>query len=377
MARVVCAIAFILFAFVYLYYFQADLLFMEQHILSGGKTHYVSSVGTFFIILTLLLLQFCVARLTCFSGTYHTLSYLPSLFVMSFMASGGENFDLQRFSGVWIVVAALLIVAYVAFTLFYRNTIIPMSRNMPADTVFGCLWKNLFMMSVMFMLVCVGGNTNEVLHYRLRMERMIRSKDYENALQVGKRSNNTDESLTMLRAFALSRNRQLGERLFEYPIPDGGSSLLLPNDKNIKCMSFADNEIIKQLSIRKKGSMGVMSYLLYINRQGLAMKAVTDYVLCGYLLDRNLDAFVHEISTKYNLSSPSLPKHYKEALTLYMHLKANPLTVYHDEVMDADYADFQKLSRTYSNPKKKASYIRDSYRGTYWYYYFYGKTFSL
>ena len=101
------------------------------------------------------------------------------------------------------------------------------------------------------------------------------------------------------------------------------------------------------------------------------MKPVTDYLLCGFLLDKNLDGFVNAIRYKYNLSSPSLPKHYREALTLYTHLRANPVLVYHNEVLDADYADFQELERKYTDKRKRESYVRDTYGGTYWFYYFY------
>jgi len=106
------------------------------------------------------------------------------------------------------------------------------------------------------------------------------------------------------------------------------------------------------------------------------MRPATDYILCGYLLDKNLDGFVNEVRRRYNLSSPSLPKHYREALTLYTHLRSNPILVFHNEVMDADYADFQKLVRKYSNAEERESHVRDSYGGTYWFYYFYHKNKS-
>lgn len=117
-----------------------------------------------------------------------------------------------------------------------------------------------------------------------------------------------------------------------------------------------------------------MEYLRYIESNGLAMKPAVDYILCGYLLDRDLDGFVKTVLRKYDVSSPSLPRHYKEALTLYTHLRSNPSIVYHNEVMDADYADFQKLGRTYVDKTVREAEIRDVYGGTYWCYYFYGNS---
>jgi len=343
---------------------------MEQHVLSGGMTHYDRTIGAVLILVLLFLLQVLVSRLTRFRGALHALTYFPSLLFLAFIASGGSDFDTQHFSTAFIVVAALLMILFIVFAIYYHSGVLSTNATVVNDSLQGELWKSLGLMVVMFLLVCAAANTDEVFHYRLRTESLIRSKDYEKALKVGEKSADTDASLTMLRVFALSRTKQLGERLFEYPIPKGGSKLLLPDGKEVKCMSFSPNEIIKQLSIRKKGDADAMKYLLYIEKQGLAMKSVTDYILCGYLLDKNIDAFAHEITKKYNVESPSLPKHYKEALTLYTHLRANPVVVYHNEVADADYADFQKL-KTGDGGKAPASNVRDAYGETYWYYYFY------
>lgn len=343
---------------------------MEQHVLSKGMTHYNRTIGAVLILILLFLLQVCVSRLARFRGALHALTYFPSLLLLALLTSGGADFDTQHFSTSYLLLTALLLIAFVIFAICYRSGALSASNSTVADGVQGELWKNLGLMTIMFFLVCAMANTDEVFHYRLKAERYIRSNDYEKALQVGEKSTDTDASLTMLRAFALSRSKQLGERLFEYPMPKGGSRLLLPDEKDIKCMSFSSNEIIKQLSIRKKGRTEAMSYLLYIERQGLALKSATDYILCGYLLDKNIDAFAHEITKKYNVESPSLPKHYKEALTLYTHLRANPVVVYHNEVADADYSDFQKL-KAENNSKSFTTNVRDTYGQTYWYYYFY------
>ena len=97
---------------------------------------------------------------------------------------------------------------------------------------------------------------------------------------MGEKSDDADSSLTMLRVYALSRSKQLGDRLFEYPLA-GGSDALLPDDQNVRCLFFPESNILRNLSIRKKGVMSSMQYLLYIEENGLAMKSVTDYILCG------------------------------------------------------------------------------------------------
>lgn len=364
-----CAIVFIIFVFTYLYFFQSDLLFMIQHVLSGGTTHYNKTVGAVVITFVLYLIQVGARKLGGLSGDFYVFTYSPSLVLLMALTGVDPDFTDMPFRRFWLWFAPSFLIGYVVVALFLRMKPKQQSPK-PTSTVAGRLWKNLLVMAIMFIAVCLCSNSNTVFHYRLKMEGLLNSDEYEKALRIGEKSDDTDVSLTMLRIYALSRSKQLGERLFEYPVV-GGSDALLPGSDGVRCLFFPERRIFSQLSIRKKGVMRPMDYLLYIDRNGLAMKSATDYILCGYLLDRNLDGFVSAVKGKYNLASPELPKHYKEALTLYTHLRANPILVYHNEVMDADYADFQNLSKKYSDIRERISYVRDTYGDTYWFYYFY------
>lgn len=365
-----CAIVFILFVFIYLFFFQSDLLFMVQHVLSGGATHYDRLIGAIVITAVLYLVYAGAKRLYSFKGGLYAVNFFPSLLLLTALTGVDSDFRGNPFSEVWIWLTPSLLVIYVLLALFLRY--VDASRPHENTSVQGIteLWRGLLLMSVMFILVCICANSNRTFHYRLRVERLLSSGSFAKALEVGNKSDDTDASLTMLRIYALSNQKQLGERLFEYPVT-GGSAALLPGGDSVRCLFYPENRIVRALSIRRKGSMKPMEYLLYVEKNGLAMKPVTDYILCGYLLDKNLDAFVSFVKHCYNLSSPSLPKHYREALTLYTHLRSSPVLVYHNEVMDADYADFQKLEIRYADKRERASYVRDNYGGTYWFYYFY------
>lgn len=342
---------------------------MLQHVLSGGATHYDRTVGTVVITAVLYLVHLGAKRLGGLDRVCHALSYFPSLLLLAALTDVEVDFSVNPLRGLWLWLVPLLLAVYVFLSLAVKynwiETLLP-SYSAPISV----LWKNLLLMACMFIAVCLCGNNDSVLHYRLRVERLLGSGAYSKALMVGEKSDETDASLTMLRAYALSRSGQLGERLFEFPLT-GGSYALLPDGKGVRCLLYPEDRIVRALSIRKKGDMTPMEYLLYIERNGLGRKPVTDYILCGYLLDRNIDAFVNAIRRKYSLTSPSLPKHYKEALTLYTHLRANPVLVFHNEVLDADYADFQNLERKYTDLRERESYVRDMYGDTYWFYYFY------
>lgn len=369
--KAACAVVFVLFAFSYLYFFQADLLAMVQHVLSNGATSYEPFIGTVIITAVLYLVHIGVRKLGGLGDVCHAFTYLPSLLLLVALTDVEGCVGDRLQTGVWLWLSPLLILSYVAVSLFLRFRKVGLMAA-PAAFAMADMWKNLLFMACMFIGVCLLGNSDRVFHYRLRMENLLRGGAYAEALQVGEKSADADVNLTMLRAYALSKSRLLGERLFEYPLT-GGSDALLPDGHVVECLFFPEERIFKSLSIRRKGDMRAMEYLLYIERNGLAMKSAADYMLCGYLLDKDLDAFVKAIQGKYNTASETLPKHYKEALILYTHIRANPVLVYHDEVMDADYADFQRLEGEYSDRRERESYVRDVYGNTYWYYYFYHK----
>ena len=99
-------------------------------------------------------------------------------------------------------------------------------------------------------------------------------------------------------------------------------------------------------------------------------KQSVDYRLCGLLLDKQIDSFAQLVTKYYDISSSTLPRHYKEALTLYTHKRSARAFSYHDSVIDADYEDFLKLVNGSRQGTSRTS-ARDVYGNTYWYYYVY------
>ncbi len=368
-----CAIVFISYTFIYLFFTQADVLAMMQHVLSGGLTHYEKTIGSIIITIVLYALQIVMSNITRFCGKFYALTYFPSLLLLAVLTTVNPDFQHVPFSVVWVWLAPLLLVIYIIIIVVFRKNKLSSSSPLTRGTTIGEVWINLLVLSLMFIVVSCCGTSNKVFRYRMNMEGLLKNDESATALEVGDTYAHTDASLTMLRAYALSRQGQMGERLFEYPLT-GGSNSLLPYRTDVRSLLLSDRDITKFLSIRKKGrDVEPMEYLKYISDNGIALRPVTDYLLCGYLLDRNLDAFVSLIRKKYNIDSPTLPKHYKEALTLYTHLRAHPAIVYRDEVMETDYSDFQKLEREYADPTERVSYLKDQYGKTYWFYYLYPK----
>ncbi len=342
--QVVCAILFIIFTFLYLYLYQADVLMMAQHVLSGGATTYHPLVGAILITIVLSLLSLAIYALTHLRGNAHALIYFPSLLILLVITSPSEQIDKQFTFGAWKWVFPVLLVLYVVVLLLAKS--FSLQEEIPTTKPFhsSLLWINLTQLLVMMLLVIMLSNHRDVFHYRMRMESLMLDGKYEDALQVGKRSLETDSSLTMLRIYSLEQTHQLGETLFTYPLI-GGSQSMQPNGNTVRTLMWL---------YPKKRHSG-------------------DFILTRHLLDKDLNKFVNAIGKYYQVDSVNVPRHFREALILYTHQRANPQLVYHDNVMDADYQDFQKIEKTYHDPIERANKLRDTYGNTYWYYYQYAK----
>ena len=111
-----------------------------------------------------------------------------------------------------------------------------------------------------------------------------------------------------------------------------------------------------------------MGFLKLIHQIHMAKKPAHDYLLCAYLLDKRVDDFAREIGNYYKTDSV-IPKHYREALILHNHIRSHPVVEYRDNVLDADYKDYLKLTREKASKRERKTKVRDTYGNTYWYYY--------
>lgn len=365
--KAVCAGVFVLFSFVYLYFYQADLLAAAQHSLSGGTTHYEPLIGATLITLALMLVQWAVYAVTRLSGASHALTYLPSSLALALLTTltvGDDGVGCPT-TVCWLLPLLLLLWIGVVFVV----------KQIPARRTDGgfpvsSLWINMLTLCLFFIIIGTTANGNDIYHYRLRMESRLIKGDYDGALSVAVKAEHSDANLTMLRIYALAQKGLLGERLFTYPVV-GSSSDIVPTqqDNGTRCIMLSPDAVYRLLGARPQQSQSVNAFLSSRINKAKPNHAVIDYVLCGYLIDRDLDNFVKTLSHYYNIDA-HLPRHYREALTLYTHQRSNPLLVYHDEVMDTDFNDFQQLLRQSPDTNARRLSLMEQYAGTYWTYFF-------
>ena len=371
--RVVCAVCFWLFSFIWLYAFQSDVLAISQHVLSEGVTHYNRLVGAIFITLVLYILQLVVYFMTRLSRNTHALTYLPSMLILAVVSDFNFNENLDYTLGTWAWIVPLVLVLWIGCVwLSKQMSSYDNQNNVTAGFFSPKVWQNVLLMLGMMFLVTLMSNTNAVFHYQTHAEISLLHGDDDEALRVGERSLETNPSLTMLRAFALSRKGEMGEHFFEYAIEGNSADMLPLKGSRSRLMILPADTIYKHLGGRPKIQLDIWQYLNALERDTLATRAVADYVLCGYLVDKKLSDFVRVLPKYYGLTdSTYLPRHYREALVLYRSNRGDTAIIHQDSILYEKWRAIRDLKKEISNPSARRVRALEKYRGSYFYYYLY------
>lgn len=367
--KVVCAIIFVVFVVSYVYSFQGDLLAMTQNIWAKGQTHYHRGVGVVVITLILSLVSLGVGVLTHLPQRAFSLVFFPAFLLLGLLTAVHVDGTSVHTSMPWLVATPVMFVAY-CFLMgqirYYQSFLTPLRSTRFLSHPW---WTNVLLLVGMMILTYSMGNTDRTLHTRLEVERHCQQRDWNTALAVGFPQYDNDSSLTMLRALALANVGQLGDKLFAYDVSGGSLALVPQPDHSVAFMLGSDKILWRTIGVvpRDRGE-ALERFLKRELRRGTVNDVAKDYLLCSYLMDRNLKAFVAALPSFYP-NAGQLPTHYAEAYLLYCdRFKVkDTLTT---QAMKADYADFLAVMRTNRRPELRDAAIRDAYFGTYWYYYF-------
>lgn len=362
----ICNIVFVLFCFCYLYYYQADLLSLMQYTYSDGQTHYNRLWGAVLTALLLLSVNLFYIRRNKDFHTFSAWTFFPSAILLTFITGGRQTEDLNLSFGFIACISLIAVCLYVIFSRYIRNFIRSNSEKINNNSLIKNLWINLLIITVQFMYVCAFSNSDRLFHARLHLLQSLCEKDYDEALCTIDKLETSDRQLTTLIVYTLSKKNVLAEKLFEYPLR-GGSVSLLPDSTLTSKIGF--DEIYHHLNLKIPGNQ-IHNSIEFIRHGRGRNKQAADYILCGYLMDKNLDAFVENITKYYDIND-LLPKHYREALTLYVHSHTTPKVIFKNSIMDADFQDYQNMEHDITDTEERKNKLRDTYGNTYWYYYQY------
>lgn len=369
--RMACAIVFVVFTFLFVYDYQTDLIAYTQHVLSRGATTYNRIVGAVVITLALTLLSVGVRAVLKLRARFHALVYFPSLLLLVLLAGGQTDGAGDLSFGFWMWAFPLSLVVY-AGVLFFCHGILNLHIDISQDRWYSqMMWENMLLLLLQFAFTVGISNHDDVFHEQLCAERLLAEGHHEEALDACSRIAAPDTVLTCLRAMALSRMGTLGERMFEKPVT-GGSTALQPDGHAVRLAMLPADSFYCYVGKRPMRPMSTIGYLHFLERHHLARRPAADYLLTACLLDKDLDGFVSTVGRYYKVDS-LLPKHYREALTLYTHTRSTPRLVYHTNVMDADFQDYQALERKFPDKRERQTALRATYGNTYWYYWQYGR----
>lgn len=348
---------------------------MIQYSWSDGKTHYDRVIGTTIITGIASVISALVAIFTRLPQRLYALIFFPAFLSLGILTAVHVEAGNVVPSLAWLIATPLLIILYIGllrFAHFYKPFLVPLR----ATNFLSQPWHtNITILIVLMSLTLLMGNGDRTLHTRLNTEHNIKQRQWDAALAEGFPQYDNDSSLTMLRAIALANKGLLGEQLFRYDITGDSRSLFPQHDHSADFLLCSGYRLWQTIGFVPRDITEHPTVILRRElRRGTARPAARDYLLCAYLLDRNLSDFAATLPRYYAIND-SLPQHYREALLIYDKQRGN----LHEEAdsvkgayaaLCADYADCLAVMRKQRDATLRHTALRDNYFGTYWYYYY-------
>lgn len=349
---------FCLFCFAFLSGLQSDLISLT--FMKVFHLPYLFVSGGIAFILTVLFvgIQIIFNRFLRLKGRCHAISFIPSFLLLTLFTNLVPEIRITAFIPIIAGICTFIVLIKISPRGFHTH-----------DTFWTLLQPNLVCILVCFLFVTLFSNTNDIFHYELKTERKLIYGHNEAALQVGQESLESSHLLLSLRANALSKEKKLGEQLFEFPIPSGDSDLFF-NQKELSRMICSKEQLIK-----KGIPESYQQFVQKIHSGTFSPKdsLESDYWLCTLLLEKKLDLFAQWLTKCYPINKvhTNLPKHYREALVLYNSLFIHPRIIYHSVSTEQNYEDFMELYNKYKNKVERNNFTRRLYGNTYWWYYYF------
>ena len=115
-----CAIVFVVFSFLWLYRFQADILAAFQHVMSDGKTQYSPLLGAILITGLLQVLQLLVYSVFRLINRGHALTYFPSMLCLALISTINTDIASSYRWGFWWLLVPFVLAIWLGGCLVVR-----------------------------------------------------------------------------------------------------------------------------------------------------------------------------------------------------------------------------------------------------------------
>ena len=362
--RIICALLFAVFSFLYIYMYQGELLALVQDFLAQGKTTNNAFVTALIITLLLQGLQYLINRGGKLHGRYEALSYLPSCMLLALVAKFDNTFAYSLVQ--WIVVLLIAVAMYMLAVWINRNTLqLRDAKLMPQ------LSSNLVVFVGLFVFTGWYGSNESTIQMELAAWKYTHSGRYDKVLQVGEHSDECNADLTALRNLALAKTGQLGDKLFSYPQPYGADGLLM-NRYNVQTPTYGAEEYYECLGARPYGGESAAAFYKRLLLKSDAQE-YRDFYVAALLLDKDLESLVDfTIDRGVPMETYSgMPKHCQEAWMIYNErCPFAPVAFTPDNIIMQRYQEYVTLREEYAGePLVMKELCKRSFGDTYWYYY--------
>lgn len=364
--NILCAAYFVVFAFLYLYIFQCDLLAQVQYQMSENDKVMFRPFWSAVLCTSLLwvlglfikrMLRWLPLRLKA------AVWFVPFLLLAALthwrFPQYGDSGDVP--SVPWVIFFVLIYILLLLRGYAHFDS----SKEHKSFSTYA--WPNALLLIIMTGICVSFSNTDIVAHRTLRAARLLSESDYEGVLATARHEQHPSRQLTAMTALALSSRGELGERLFSYPQPYGVEGLLPQmSDTSLFCnIPLASG---RHLGYMRGADTPVPLFLEAISKRPKVQSSVRDYRLAAALLERNLPGFVEQIQ---NDSLSSMPVHYREAMILQAYLVNDSTIVPADSLLKADFREFQSLLNESGTKDEREFRCRNRFGTTYWTYYYF------
>lgn len=387
---VICFLLFVAYSISLFIGHQSHMVALANFVANGCATdvaHDTASavwiaalLGTLLCIIPALFLLHALHFPICMKG----MAFLPSYVVLGLM-TGICPRSVEAVENDIPVIGAIVLLLVSAAAIFYsqvyhedRGEHAPLSSYLGGNVLLACLGM-AFCMSLT--------NTDRQLHLQQPLAQTVHRRDYTLANSVSPGETTSNNTITALRALALSKQGLMADRLFSIRGLHGSRSLLpdstpsaliyhtprmvynhlraIPVNFNGDAASFLQRAVERRECALRDSSA--------THADSLGARPLMDYYLCALLLDRDLPSFAKALPRFY-AQGTSLPRHYQEALALYHAEDSSATSFAQDSIMDSLYREYCHLrSSAHANPTLQRKLCVEAYPSSYWNYYFFNQ----
>lgn len=162
--RAICTVLFCSFTFCYLFFYQADVMTVVQHLASGRQTFYDPMLGAVLITLALKLLQMGISSLFKLNKRGFGLTYFPSFLILTIISDLRPTADSVSF-GNWLWIAPLLLLVY-TFVMFAVKRFEPYEPESRSYGLFSqMIWINLLLFLGFFLFIGLFSNSDRIFPF--------------------------------------------------------------------------------------------------------------------------------------------------------------------------------------------------------------------